>query len=847
MPDPALAPRGVVCALVALIALTAIVAGQDAARPPPSRRVPGRQPGGEILLPNQWSLRPVGQQVVVGEGPMNCALHPTQPYAVLLHAGQNKHGLTVIDLPAHRVVSFTQLPQCFQGITFSGDGKHVYASGGEHEVVHEFDFENGELFHHRELRVVPVDQKFVVAGLASSPDGATLYACGAWGGGIVALDPEGKRDAKVADVGRDTYPYGVLPSPDGKRLYVSLWGAQAVAVLDARSLERTATWATPSHPTEMRLSNDARTLYVACANANRVAVLDVDTGHTLEVIDTALYPGAPNGSTSLSLDLSVDGTLLAVANADNNNVAVFNVSEPGKARSLGFIPVGWYASSVRFRADNSLCVSSAKGIMPKSNRHGPDPNRPVPADLVEYIAGLYDGTLSLVPPLTPERLAKWTADALASSPLRPDASVGAAGRDADNPVPGAVGAGADVSPIKHVLYIIKENRTYDQVFGDMPEGNGDPSLCIFPEKVTPNLHALAREFVLLDNFYVESEVSADGHEWSTGAYATDFVEKSWPLSYRTNRPKNHEKVEYPAEGEFDIAVPAGGYLWDQAAKAGITYRNYGEWVREGKTANDPGTPKAKALEGHIDPMFRPFDMNYSDLDRAERFIGELKRFEAGGDMPRLQVMHLPNDHTSGTSKGKPTPAAYVAQNDRALGMIVDAVSHSNFWNDTAIFVVEDDAQNGSDHVDAHRTEALVISPYTRRGAVDSTLYSTTSMLRTIGLILGTPPMSQFDAAAQPMYASFTAKPTLTPYDLRPARIDLGAKNLASAWGADRSDHLDFSREDAADDIVLNEIIWRSVRGPDSPMPAPVRAAFVFQIAAANGDKDDHDDGDDDDK
>jgi hypothetical protein len=343
--------------------------------------------------------------------------------------------------------------------------------------------------------------------------------------------------------------------------------------------------------------------------------------------------------------------------------------------------------------------------------------------------------------------------------------------------------------------------------------------------VTPNHHALARQFVLLDNFYVESEVSADGHEWSMGAYATDFVERQWPLSYGHNRRK---KFPYPAEGSFDAAArPAGGYLWDRAIAAGVSFRSYGEWVTNGKTADDPCTPKVKALEGRFDPLFRSFDQDYSDLKRADRFLAELARFEQEGEMPRLQIVRLPNDHTSGASPGKLTPTAFMAENDLALGRIVEGVSRSKFWPTTAIFVVEDDAQNGPDHVDAHRTIAFVISPWTKHGAVDSSLYSTSSMLRTMELILGLDPMSQFDAAALPMVGAFAKAPVVEPYRCRPAEVSLDERNVATAWGAEASLVMDFSVEDAADDLLLNEIVWRSVRGAGSPMPAPRRAAFVF--------------------
>jgi Phosphoesterase family len=470
-------------------------------------------------------------------------------------------------------------------------------------------------------------------------------------------------------------------------------------------------------------------------------------------------------------------------------------------------------------------VTNGKGVMPRANRHGPQPGRRTD----EYIASLFRGTLSDMEMPSPALMTRLTQTAYRCSPLRADKSTPAE-RPANNPIPAKPG---DSSPIQYCIYIVKENRTYDQVFGDMKEGNGDPSLCLFPEAITPNHHALAREFVLLDNTYVESEVSADGHEWTMGAYATDFVEKTWPLVYRT--PKGG-KLSYPAEGAFDrMARPAGGYLWDRAIAANVSFRSYGEWVANGEKPDDPGKARVPALVGHFDEKYRSFDLKYTDQKRADRFISELKRFEQLGDMPRLQIVRLPNDHTAGTRAEMPTPTAMVADNDLALGRIVEVVSNSKFWPKTAIFVVEDDAQNGPDHVDAHRAVALVISPHCNRGKVDSTMYSTSSVLRTMELILGLEPMSQFDAAATPMYNSFASSPDLRPYKHRVPQADLNEMNSALAWGADISAQFDLTKEDSADDLLFNEVIWRAIKGKDSPMPAPVRAAFVRPHAGKDDD------------
>ncbi len=387
--------------------------------------------------------------------------------------------------------------------------------------------------------------------------------------------------------------------------------------------------------------------------------------------------------------------------------------------------------------------------------------------------------------------------ALKNSPLHPDLGVTAA-HPAGNPIPEKPG---DPCPISYCIYVIKENRTYDQILGDLAQGNGSPALCLFPAAVTPNHHRLATEFVLLDNFYVDAEVSADGHEWSMAAMASDFVEKSWPLTYGHNKSG---KFLYPSEGHFEIAHPASGYLWDHALAAGVSYRSYGEFVDNGKHANDPCTSRVKSLEGHFDPRYRSFDLDYPDAKRVDEYLVELKGFEAAGDMPRLQIVRLPSDHTSGTLAGKPTPTAYLArERPGLLGRFVEAVSQSRFWPRTAIFVLEDDAQNGPDHVDAHRSPAFVISPYTRRHSVDSTMYSTSSMLRTIELILGMKPMTQYDAAAAPMYGAFTAAADAAPYAALPAQVDLEQKNAKTAWGERTSSAMDFATgEDAADDQQL---------------------------------------------
>ena len=828
-------------------------------RPQPTVELPGARPDGSVLLPNQWSLRPAGKQILLGDFPVNIAVHPAGKYAAVLHCGYGVHEVIVVDLAANRVVSRVPIEESFYGLAFTADGSRLFCSGAGREVIHAFGFKDGYLGEHSLIPLRDAKLRGVPAGLAVSSDAKSLYVANVLGHRISYVDLVGrtnrgdlllgtntaaqtvtatrpaadedeaavtKRAEAALDSARasDPFPYGCVLDEKRQRLYVSLWAQAAVAVIDLKSQEITR-WATEEHPNEMLLSTSGKLLFVANANRNTVTVLDTATGRPVETLLAEFDPYSPPGSTPNSLALSPDQSLLFVANATINAVAVFDVSAPGHSRSLGFIPVGWYPTSVRVTPDGKrLLVANGKGAISRANRHGPMSGREPPTLVREYIAGLMTGTLSVIDlPLRPrfeEQMKAYTALAYRGRPSNLESQWDAA-QLANNPVPRKLG---DPSPIQYVIYVIKENRTYDQVLGDMPEGNGDSALCLFPELITPNHHQIAREFVLLDNFYVDGEVSADGHEWTMGAYATDFVEKIWPLSYGHNQAK---KYAYPSEGTFPIAAPAGGYLWDRAKEAGVSYRSYGEFVANSKTPRQPGTARVATLRGHIDPWFRSFDVNYSDQLRADRFISELRRFEQEGGMPRLQVVRLPNDHTAGVAAGKLTPTSMVADNDLAFGRIVEAVTHSKFWPETAIFVVEDDAQNGSDHVDAHRSIAFVASPYVKRGTVDSTLYSSTSMLRTMELILGLKPMSQFDAAARPMFNAFQAKREMRCYTALPSRVSLTDRNTRLAWGSQQADRMDFTKEDAADDLLLNEMIWRSVRGTNSPMPAPRRAAFFL--------------------
>jgi YVTN family beta-propeller protein len=676
-----------------------------------------------------------------------------------------------------------------------------------------------------------VYQSFV-GGLAIAPDGRRLFAVHVFGQLLSAVDLKTGQLVATVDLPAETYTCTV--SPDGRTVFVSLWGGAKVLLFNAQTLEPVGEVAVGEHPNAMAITRDGTRLFVACANTNAVWAIDVAARRALEQISVSLAPDAPPGTTPNHVSLSPDDKRLLVANADNNTVAVVDVSRRWASEVEGFIPTGWYPTAAMFSADaRQLFVLSGKGLSSAPNpRQGFGRN--------DYIGSLLTGTVSFLP--NPDRTLLDSLTRTARSVTAYSDAIRLAPPDAPaaSPIPRRVG---DVSPIKHVFYIVRENRTYDQVFGDLDGANGDPLLCLFGEDVTPNAHALAREFGILDNFYVDAEVSYDGHAWSMGAYATDFVEKIWPTNYaRRGAAYLSEGTGHMRNAYGNIAAPANGYIWDGAIRKNLNVRSYGEFTHWAPgTAVDRAAGKVQALasvpglEGRIHPHYPPWDLQIPDNRRVDVWEAEFKDLDRRDAVPALSIIRLGNDHTNGTRAGWPTPRAMVAENDLALGRVVEAVSHSRVWNESAIFVLEDDAQNGPDHVDAHRSPALLISPFSRRRSVDSTMYSTSGLLRTIELILGLPPMSQYDAAATPMYRALQPTPDLSPFTRLPARIPLDERNDRWAWGAEQSERLDLAEADLAPDREFNEIIWRSVRGPDSPMPPIVRSSFVRSRADLDDD------------
>ncbi|MCB9082022.1 MAG: bifunctional YncE family protein/alkaline phosphatase family protein [Lewinellaceae bacterium] len=773
-----------------------------------------------IFLPNGWALTPAGEHLDLGDLPLNLLLTPDGKRAVATNNGQSENSLTLVDLDNFQAIQSLPLPKAWYGLAWHPNGQQLFASGGYDNCVRMYSYTNDRLAFVDSISLARPWPKDTIcpAGMVVDPAGKNLFTVSKDGRpGLFVIDLAAKRLLKRVDLPAEAYT--CLLAPDGKHLYISLWGGSAVGIYDVVGQELQGTIPVARHPNEMVLSPDGNLLYVACADDNAVAVVNLAEGKMVEVITTSLYPDAPTGSTANSLALSADGDELYVANADNNCLAVFDVEAYRKSKSLGFIPTGWYPTAVRV-ANGKIYVANGKGNTgSRANPGGPNPylNR-TPA--TEYIAGLFKGSLSVLPAPDEETMAGFTRLVYQNTPYSKDKELRPAGI-AGNPIPNRVGK---PSPIKYVFYIIKENRTYDQILGDMPEGNGDPSLCLFPEKVTPNIHALAREFVLLDNFYVDAEVSADGHNWSTAAYANDYVEKTWPTNY------GGRGGTYDYEGRKPIAYPRGGFLWDYANRAGVSYRTYGEFANLDQTY-------LESLKGHACARFPGYNLSIQDQYRFEQWKIDFDSLLALNAVPRLNIVRFANDHTSGARGGAPTPAAMVADNDLAVGRFVDYISHSPIWKEAAIFVVEDDAQNGPDHVDAHRSPALVISPYTRRNHVEHTMYSTASLLRTMELILGLPPMSQYDAAATPMFACFTREANVKPYQHLPARISLDDRNAMNTRLSDLSYTLNLDKEDQAPDLLFNEIIWKAVRGEHSEMPPPRRAAF---LRIAESDEDDED-------
>ena len=878
--------------------------------------------------------------------PSTISLSPDNQYAAIMNDGygsqasQSHQSIAIINLKTNELNDFpeTRLPEearqsYFLGLAFSSDGNHLYASigsitdplGGKARghrkrdrclQFSEWEDQLGTVHKNvaaknrsREkncirpsyIRGRDCDSLPRRARSDFEPDGPDkLLVANNYSDNVVLLDSVNgamlqRFDLSTHQMIPSSFPYTVVATHDGRRAWCSLWNASRVAELDLEhgtivrwiSLREPKDPTAPgSHPTALLLSPDEKLLYVALTNADQVAVVDTSTGNQLHLLSTSL-PGQKSAGTSPSaLAQSEDGKRLFVADSALNAVEVIDTSTANGIESdsapsvLGFIPTDWYPTTLAIVRDD-LLIATAKGQGTGPNNgpaaaYGPH-HRKHP-----YIASLLYGSISRINFRTAEtHLPGLTRQVQESNLMTSD--------------PGTVHFQQGSNPIKHVIYILKENRTYDQVLGDLKIGNGDPSLTLYGADITPNEHKLALQFGVLDNFYDSGEVSGDGHDWSSAAITTDYNEKTWQITYRSKeRTYDYRGMiadEFPLdEGEPDVDAPATGYIWDNLASHGLSYRDYGDyigtvWCRVPKRAGarEEATPPSLSaqctlplvkngdllpsnvgqphgsisqwpwpiplfsggkatkalLRGHFDALFPDFNTEYPDQLRADEFLNEFGGFvqahakgNASAELPSFVYLYLPNDHTHGTTAGAPRPAASVADNDLAVGRVVEAVSHSPYWNDTAIFVIEDDAQDGADHVDAHRSTAFVISKYSPGSAahpfVDSRFYTTVNMMHTMETLLGLPPMNQNDAYA-PVMAPFFAGPGTQPaYAADWSNRDNGLiyqMNPPHGPGAATSAKLDFTRPDANNPAVLNAILWRDRKG-NSPMPAPKHAVFV---------------------
>jgi DNA-binding beta-propeller fold protein YncE len=829
-----------ILAAIALMAVTFTLISQN-----PPRLQPGELPGGAYQLVNGWKVKPAGTQITLDTMPMASVVTPDGKYLIVLCGGYNPPSLIVLEEATLKEVSRTQVPDGWLGLAMNKAGDRIYVGGGAEAAVFEFSFVDGVLAQTRRMNLVEPAQRThedFTGDVALSADGKRLYVARLHRNGIDVLN---LATGAVEDrFGTGRRPYRIVVHSNGEYLYVSSWADGTIYRHRSGKGELVDKLAVAPHTTDMVLVEGAverdeseeeeeaegplpyvARLFVTAGNTNNAYVLGVEANGALamhETINLSLTPRQPVGMTPSALAYDAQKKWLYVVCSDANAVGAVDV-KTARSHVLGFVPVGWYPVAARVLSGGRLMAMNARGNRSFANPNGPNPlKRPAPLHLggaqVQYVGRLQIGTASVVGGLDEEKLVAYAREVMQNSPYRDERLINA-GVPAGNPIPNVPG---QVSPIKHVIYVLKENRTYDQVLGDMRQGNGDPSLVLFGEDVTPNHHKLAREFVLFDNFYVNADVSADGHNWSSAAIAPDYVQRMWPNSYAGRRK------HYDYEGGEAAAIPPGGYLWTNASLAGVTMRNYGWWCVNFPQPQPDGTHvqrvKDPVLEKVTNRKYRAYDLLYTDVDRVKSFVEELQEFEKTGSMPQLLLMRLGNDHTYGLAAGRKSPIAMVADNDVALGMLVEAVSKSRFWKETAIFVIEDDAQNGQDHVDSHRSPVFVISPYVRRGTVDSNFYNTTSVLRTMELILGIRPMTQFDAGSFPMWTAFQAQPDLRGYTHEPARVDLNTVNPQNSALSDRTEKMNFAEADAIDDHEMNEILWEGIKGGSAP--APTRSLFV---------------------
>jgi YVTN family beta-propeller protein len=863
--------------------------------------------GAVVRTPSGWAVNPAGNQILVSpgvggfQGPLGTALSPDGRFALSASSGATRfQSADLFDLAAGgrtSSVSFdgTLGESVFLGVVFSPDGTRAWASGGGENVVHSFSVQGGQL-----TQTGDIPAPWFPAGMAygHTPIGDRIYVANNLAGPasqdnppghqVTVIDPATNQITGQIDLGIHREPIAIAFDRTGRKAYVTNWLGRSVSVIDTATQQKTddillSPLYDPlqaDHPNAIAANPARDEVYVANANSDTVSVIDTRRDRLAATLHVGLSKGKPVGATPDGLAMSPDGSTLYVALGGENALQVINTRT---RRSRGFIPTAWYPTDVDVTPDGrNIVVTNLNGTTSGPNPCGPRSPLPQCADTVdpnihqdtESVKSMVKGSLDVIPVPTQAQLAGYSANVKSYDNARTRPA----------PEPGYL-----KRHIKHVIYVIKENRTYDQVLGDLGKGNGDPNLTLFTAASAPNHHALADRFTLFDNFYSDAQVSADGHNWITHAGVTDYVEKLWPFVYSQGERSNQRAYDFEAVNPnrvfaseplaFDsqvkrsAAAPTGGYIWDDAYRHGVSYRIYGEFTQSpnacvGRGNQTNTTHLSPRFGNRVDRRFPGFNLTCSDQEREGEWQREFERFNSEhihslerykrqktarqrelqrrahlparkrrklkplaplkpptDPLPKLEMVRFPNDHTAGTRAGRPIPEAYMADNDLALGRLVDAVSHSSYWGSTAILVTEDDAQDGPDHVDAHRTLGYVISPYTQRSGIDSNQYDSAALTALLERLLGMPPMGIVDGRAPSMWSAFTSQPNFAPYDaIQPQVVPFGGGgfvvNSGKAPMSRAASRWNLREADAAPDIALNQAIWKSVRGPDAHMPAP---------------------------
>ncbi len=829
--------------------------------------VVGQLPAGEQSLPSKQILRAAGRQIQFAGRPVDLALSPDGGTVYL----KNLNNLLVVNAATWQVLQTLAFPAggaSMHGIAVSPDGLHVYVTGAGNELYDWTVASNGIVSF---TRTIALPGGSDPCGLAISANGAKAFVCLSIANKLAVVDLGSGAVTQQINVG--IAPWDVVLSPDGNTAYVSDWGgrfptggdltapsAGTQVVIDSRGVAasgavsvvnlltglETAQIPVGLHPSDLALSPDGNTLYVANANSDTVTIIDTPTRTVRETVLVRPDPSFPYGSASTGLTLSKDGGTLFVTSAGNNALALVELPNAQHTNSLlrGFLPTDWYPGAV-VADSNFVYVVNVKGL---GSRLG----QPATSS---WQIGAFLGTANKIPVPDSEALAKYTAQVFEDGRIPQIKATQMLMRANQPPVPVPARVG-EPSVFQHVVYILKENKTYDQLFGDLPQGNGNANLCIYPRFVSPNHHALAEQYVLLDNFYCNGVNSADGHSWSTEGNVTDHLEKSFGGFSRSY-----------TFGDDPLTYSSTGFIWNNVLQHGLTFRNYGEFDY---ASTSPAATWAQIYQDHTNgtgairyvqnigvASLRPYsstnvpgwNLGIPDVVRAAGFIKELDAAQSNGVWAAFHFLYLPNDHTG----GPPTPRAQVADNDLALGRVVEAITRSVFGSNTVIFVIEDDPQSGYDHVDAHRSICLVISPYTKRGQVVSTFFNQAGVLHTMEQILGLPPMNQQDAMAPLMFDCFTNVPNFTPYTALSNNVPLeegvgfaAAPSRQQRYWAKQLAKMDFSKPDRINDDLFNRYIWWTIKG-DAPYPAKYVGGHgkglkqLGLVLVKTGDDDDDDD------